>query len=365
VYRLLKEIAAYIVDLGRSAVLGWERFFFSPADPIVVGLLRILLGTLLFWSIAILGMDLHDYVGSDGWISPEAVREYLHENAPGAWSLWLFVPDRWSTLAWLGCLVCVALFTVGYASRVTALLAWAVALSTVRRAPAALFGFDYMLTTWTFYLAAFGASGQALSVDRLLQDRGTRSTGLNRVEADPRPRNSTSANLTIRMIQLHLCLIYGSAGLSKLMAVEWWNGTALEMIMLTPEFRRFDLVWLAAYPFLLNLATHFGLFLEISYPVFIWVPKLRPLVIVSTALLHLGIDLILGLTEFGATMIAANLVFVSGSWLRSLAADPEPTPESRPTVIISSSPRRTEKRRQLPSNLQNTCSTRTPARLAK
>jgi hypothetical protein len=145
------------------------------------------------------------------------------------------------------------------------------------------------------------------------------------------------------------------------MAVEWWNGTALEMIMLTPEFRRFDLVWLAAYPFLLNLATHFGLFLEISYPVFIWVPKLRPLLIVSTALLHLGIDLILGLTEFGATMIAAKLVFVSGSWLRSLAADPGPTPQSRPTVIVSSSPRRTEKRRQLASNLQNTCSTRTPA----
>jgi hypothetical protein len=101
VYRLLKEITAYIVDLGRLAVLGWERFFFSPADPIVVGLLRILLGTLLFWSIAILGMDLHDYVGSDGWISPEAVREYLHENAPGAWSLWLQQASR-SSWRWNG-----------------------------------------------------------------------------------------------------------------------------------------------------------------------------------------------------------------------------------------------------------------------
>ena len=231
-HRLLKETAQYFVDLGRSAILGWDRFFFTPADPIIVGLLRIFLGA-LFWSIAVLGLDLHDYLGSDGWISPPAVRQYLNENAQGAWSFWLFVPDRWLTLAWVGCLVCVALFTIGYRSPLTAALAWAVSLSTVRRAPVAQFGFDYMITTWTFYLAAFGASGQALSVDRLLQWRRSKSSGLNRAEAlTVKPANSISANLTVRMIQLHLCLIYGSAGLSKLMAVEWWNGTAMEMIML-------------------------------------------------------------------------------------------------------------------------------------
>jgi hypothetical protein len=321
VHRLLKEIADYFVDLGRSAIRDWDRIFFTPADPIMVGLLRILLGTLLFWDMAVLGFDLHDFLGSDGWISVEAARHYLGDWAPGAWSFWLYVPDRWLAAVWAACLVVVAFFTIGYASRLTSVLAWAVALSTVRRAPAALFGFDYMIATWTFYLAAFGASGHALSVDRFLAVRRSRSADRTPTAAREKPAASVSANLTVRLIQLHLCLIYGSAGLSKLMAMEWWNGTAMEMIILTPEFRRIDLVWLAAYPLLLNLATHCGLLLEIAYPVLIWNAKLRPLIITSAVVLHLGIDLILGLTEFGLTMIAANLAFVSGAWVRHLVID--------------------------------------------
>jgi hypothetical protein len=314
----LKDVHFYFRDLGSSAVRAWDRFFFTPADPTTVGLIRILLGALFFWDIAVLGLDLHDYFGSNGWIGPEAVKQYLAEHAPYAWSFWLCVPDRWLGPVWVCCLLVIFLFAIGFASRLTAVLAWVIAISTVRRAPVALFGFDYMISTWSFYLAAFGASGQALSVDRFLGPMrlraratilGTRSYG---------PAPSISANLTLRAIQLHLAFIYGASGLSKLMGTEWWNGTAIQMIMLTPEFRRFNLVGLAAYPALLCMATHAGLYLEICYPVLIWVRKLRPLVITSVVLLHLGIDLMLGLTEFGLTMIAANLSFVSGEWLRKL-----------------------------------------------
>jgi hypothetical protein len=322
VHRFLREICRYFADLGRSTIEAWDRFFFAPANPTTLGLLRIIFGALLFWDMAVLGLDLRDYLGSDGWIGPAAVRQYLNESVPGAWSFWLYIPDAWLPVAWVGCLVVVALFTIGFASRWTAVLAWLVSLSTVRRAPVALFGFDYMIATWTFYLAAFGASGQSLSLDRYRAvRRATRSSRSldDRVTAPP---STVSANLSLRMIQLHLCLIYGSAGLSKLMAPEWWDGTAVEMILITPEFRRFNLVWLAAYPSLLNLATHGSLFLEATYPVFIWVRKLRPLIIASMILLHLGIDLILGLTEFGLTMIAANFAFINGAWLRDLARGP-------------------------------------------
>jgi hypothetical protein len=351
-HRLLKEFTQYFAELGRTAIRSWDRFFFTPADPIIVGLLRITLGALLLWDIGVLGLDLRDYLGSDGWISPAAARGYLAENAPGAWSLWLYVPDRWLSVAWAVCLVVVALFMAGFASRWTAVLAWAVALSTVRRAPATLYGFDYMITTWTFYVAVFGASGQALSVDRLLRARRSRATEPSPVRSLVKPAGTISANLTIRMIQLHLCLIYGSAGLSKLMAPEWWNGTAMEMIILTPEFRRFNLVWLTAYPLVLNLATHCGLLLEIMFPVLIWVRKLRPIVLVSAVSLHLGIDLILGLTEFGLTMIAANLVWVSGSWLRQIAARSGPAQAHRSTVIELTRDRHTEKNRKSRASLE-------------
>ena len=60
------------------------------------------------------------------------------------------------------------------------------------------------------------------------------------------------------------------------------------------------------------------------YPILIWVPILRPLMIAGAIVLHLGIAIVApGLTEFGLAMIAANLAFVSGSWLRSLVTGNE------------------------------------------
>jgi HTTM domain len=326
VHRLLNDVIVYFIDLGRSATRAWGEFFFKPADPTSLGIMRVAVGGLLFWNVAVLGPDLRDYLGSDGWIGPEAAQHYLREHSPWAWTFWFWVPDRWLYPAWAACLIALALFACGFRSRVTAVMAWVIAVSTVRRAPAALFGFDQMIATWTMYLAAFGASGQALSLDRYwLRRRGV----IPRLDSAPAP--TVSANLSLRTIQLHLALVYGTAGLSKLMGPEWWNGTAMEMIILTPEYRRFDLTVLTAFPLLLSSMTHAGLFLEISYPVLIWVRKLRPLILAAVVLMHLGIDFILGLTEFGLTMIAANLAFVSGAWIRRLNPGAEP-----PTVLSSS-----------------------------
>ena len=67
------------------------------------------------------------------------------------------------------------------------------------------------------------------------------------------------------------------AGLAKLQGQAWWTGTAIWGTVAAGEFRLFDLTWLAAYPLLLNLATHVSLALELGYPILIWVRVLRPL----------------------------------------------------------------------------------------
>ena len=41
--------------------------------------------------------------------------------------------------------------------------------------------------------------------------------------------------------------------------------------MTTGEFAGFDFTWLAAWPILINVLTHFSLLLELLYPVLIWV----------------------------------------------------------------------------------------------
>lgn len=98
-----------------------------------------------------------------------------------------------------------------------------------------------------------------------------------------------------------------------------WVGIAL--ILVTPEFRRFDFTWLVGdNPLLVQMGTLLGVSLEVSYPFLVWNKRIRPWLLMAVVMMHLGIDLALGLTEFGLTMVAANLSFVSGAWLRSLVS---------------------------------------------
>jgi predicted DCC family thiol-disulfide oxidoreductase YuxK len=130
-----------------------------------------------------------------------------------------------------------------------------------------------------------------------------------------------SANLALRLIQLHLVLIYGTAGLLKLQGPAWWSGMAIWGTLACREFSVLDFTWLAGWPYALNVLTHTALAIELSYGILIWVRVLRPLVIAAAVALHLGIALNApGLAEFGLAMIAANLAFASPRWLRSLAA---------------------------------------------
>jgi hypothetical protein len=307
---LAGAIVRYPADAARTIGRAWHRFFFTPADPTSLGAIRIVVGLLALWSFLTIGFDLQGALGQDAWADPDTIRLYLkdHDAAPTAWSLWFLVPDRFLLPAWAAGLLVLVFFTLGVSSRVTAVLAWVITLSTARRAPVLFFGFDGTLVTWLFYLAASGASGQAISFDRLLARR--------RHRAGPLPVPTVSANLGLRLIQLHLCLIYGASGLAKLQGPAWWSGNAVLMVLLLPEYRVGDFTWLAAYPRFLNLMTHATVALEILYPVLVWVRVFRPLMIVGMVMLHVGIDLTLGLREFSLTMIAANLAFVPGRVFR-------------------------------------------------
>ena len=325
--RFLNGIGAYPVELARAIVRGWNGFVFSPADPTPLGLIRVVVGALLTWSLFVYGLDLHGHFGRAGWMNLEIVEKFRHEQMPHSWSFWSYVPDAFLRPAWLACLAVLVAFTLGLWSRATAVLAWAIVVSTARRAPISLHGFDDVLSTWALYLAASGASGQAVSLDRFFARWKRNRAEVAHRRKDGRwtapsgvPTPTISANIGLRLIQCHLALIYGMSGLSKFMDVGWWNGTAIWGTLASADFRLFDLTWLAAYPKLLNFMTHAALFLETSYIALIWVKPARPLVLAGVTAMHLGIALTLGLVEFSTAMLAANLAFVSGPWLRSLVS---------------------------------------------
>jgi predicted DCC family thiol-disulfide oxidoreductase YuxK len=336
VRRLITGPASYLADLGQWAARGWDAFFFRPADPTPVGLIRLGIGLLMLWNFAVIGLDLHAFLGSSGWADPDALDFFRRlEQDRWSWSLWSAVPDPLLVTAYAGCLAVLLMFTVGLWSRLTAVLAWVIIVSTIRRAPVMHFGFDMAASMVTLYLAATGSSGQAVSLDRFFSRwrrnraelrQGRVARPLEGEAGDGTPRPTVSANLCLRMIQLHLCIIYGLAGLAKLQHPIWWEGWAFGSLLGYAEFRPLDLTWLARWPMLLMFFSHGALALEILYPVLVWPRKLRPLIIGLTIALHLGIAVTMGLYEFAFAMILANLAFSSGPWLRSLATGRNPEP---------------------------------------
>jgi hypothetical protein len=161
VRRLLNDVASYLAELTGATRRGWNTFFFRSADPTPVGLIRVAAGLLAFWSLLVFGLDLRDYFGSQGWADPGVIRTL---ERPLAWSFWFAVPDASLRPVWCVCLAVLGLYTFGLFSRLTSVLSWVIVVSTVRRVPIALYGFDQILSTLMFYLAVTGAGGQAVSL---------------------------------------------------------------------------------------------------------------------------------------------------------------------------------------------------------
>ncbi|MHC5541641.1 DCC1-like thiol-disulfide oxidoreductase family protein, partial [Singulisphaera rosea] len=143
--RLVIGPVTYASELVSGLVRGWNEFFFTPADPTPLGVIRVVVGLLSLWSLGVYGLDLDAFFGNGGWADPEVVR-FVHKNqSPSAWSFWLLVPDGLLRPVWLACMAALVLFTVGLGSRVTSVLAWVIVVSTSRRVPVALFGFDQVV----------------------------------------------------------------------------------------------------------------------------------------------------------------------------------------------------------------------------
>jgi hypothetical protein len=239
------------------------------------------------------------------------------------WSIWFHVTDPfWMYAVQAAIVLSSALFLLGYATRLTSALTWFAAVSFMNRNPAALFGVDTMTVVLLMYLT-IGPSGAALSLDRWLALRRARRLGL----PEPPLAPMVSATLALRLIQLHACIIYLSAGLSKLQGTSWWNGTAPWGTLTNHEYAPMHislfvdfLHFLARYRWLYELsmttATLGTLVFEIGYPFVIWVRGLRTVWLWMAVLLHLGIGMFLGLRTFSLLMLAFNLAFVSPATVR-------------------------------------------------
>jgi len=253
------------------------------------------------------------------------------------WSIWFHVTDPAAMLAvQLGIVLATLLFTIGFCTRITSVLTWMGSLSYIHRSSVQLFGVDTMMTILLLYLM-IGPSGAAWSVDRRIARWWSKARprvinrwrawwhlppldiAASRAPAAPQP--SISANVAIRLLQIHVCIIYLAAGLSKLMGKSWWEGTAVWGTLANYEFAPMQF---EAYNWFLRLlgrnqlvfmgfvtiASYFTLTFEIGYAFLIWRKATRWVMLGMAITLHGFIGLFMGLKTFSLIMLVMNMAFL-------------------------------------------------------
>jgi hypothetical protein len=302
----------------------WNEFWFSPTSPTTLSAIRVLAGAMLLYTHFVWSYGLTDFFGANGWLPQELRQEILSSGgdpdgpgpatAPAARWIWShfdfrFLQSYWAMLAiHIGALIVFFLLTIGFFSRVMAVLAFLLAVSYANRiTPGAYFGLDKINTMLAMYLM-IGPCGARYSIDRLWR--------LRKGVTDVPP--SSTANLAIRLIQVHMCIIYLFSGIGKIQGYPWMVGEASWMSFDMAEYRSLDMTWLVSHPLLLNFMTHLTVFWELSYCALVWPALTRPWVLLMAVFVHLGIIIALGMPTFGLVMLIGNLAFVSPKAVRKV-----------------------------------------------
>lgn len=281
----------------------------------------------------------------------------LYARGIPLFSVWMHVVDPfWMNLLQTGFVVAALCFLLGLGTRVSTPIVWFANICYIHRNPIMLFGVDTMMNVVLLYMI-IAPCGARLSLDSLIVRWWRTSKGLPYVPPGP----SVSAGVALRLLQIHLCIIYCISGLAKLVGQSWWSGTAVWSVIANYEFAPMEFMLfgetITIYSDALRLLGSNQLFFdtfiagsgmftiafEISYPYLVWRPKSRWLMLAGAVMLHGGIGMFMGLKTFSLMMIAFNMAFLKpseGRWMLSWLGitDPAPSAGAAPPPPTSKAP---------------------------
>ncbi len=288
---------------------GWNRFWFLPSDPYPLGVIRALTGLVALWLHATLWPELVRLFAAGGWLPVDVIAKTTVRGYPLSYLNFFHSPADLAVVHGLGLAVLLA-FTLGFWSRLSSILALLVMLSDVHRAPLLTTQVEPIVTLVMFYLC-LGPSGASWSLDRVLAERRAAAGGALLAP----PRHTFMTTVSLRLLQVHLAMLYATFGAAKLMGDTWWRGMGTWWLMTRPESRWIDLTWLPT--FAVNFWTHAIVAFELGFAILIWIPLARPLLLGLAVAMWSLTALITGQVEFALMMLIANLCFCSPDWLRS------------------------------------------------
>jgi len=137
------------------------------------------------------------------------------------------------------------------------------------------------------------------------------------LSADDTVQNSRFSNLKVFLhnlfsvaILIQVCLVYLLSGLAKCNDADWLSGTAVKQLLQVNHFNLFHSGGFAVVPrFLFSVLTYLVVFYQLSFPLLIWIKKIKKPLILFGLLMHAYIAFFMGLFEFGLIMMLVYIYF--------------------------------------------------------
>lgn len=215
----------------------------------------------------------------------------------------LFIwPD--SLVPWIHGILVLSLLglMLGLGGRILTIIAWFLSLSFLQRNYFVAYGPDLIGTMWLFYLSWIRHDAYFSILNYFDKER------VQRIKCD------LLSSAGSRMIQIHLCIIYGYTGMQKLKGASWWDGTALWTVLGNQQMTVMDLTWTSHWPILIGILGFMTLFFEVYFPVLVWYKPLRPWILTFGFLFHLGIAISMGIWSFGSIMVSSYFLFLNDNF---------------------------------------------------
>lgn len=276
-------------------VARFEDFFLHPASHAPLACLRILISILLLVQAVTLNRWVVDFLSRDGLIQgplSDLLRNpYLPHVGWFADALAPFGVTEVTTL-YAVCLLYIfslSLLALGFMTRAASIATWFLHWVLVVTGYTSAYGVDLYAHVFLFYMM-FMPLGESYSLDAYFSGR--------RPSGEP----SSSARLSLRVIQIQLCISYFFCAYEKLLGEQWQTGEVLWRMFNLPFFKYFDLAWTAQWPWLLFAGAWATIILEGAFFIFIWPRRTRTPWLLGMLGLHLGIAAMMGLHFFGLIM---------------------------------------------------------------
>jgi predicted DCC family thiol-disulfide oxidoreductase YuxK len=211
------------------------------------------------------------------------------------------------------------LFAFGWRTRISSLLFCFVVVALENRSPLITDGGDNVLVLMAIFLC-FTRCGRHWSLDAgRLARRPPEVAGPQPPEwrLELAAVREQAANLlhngAVLVIAFQVCVIYATAGLTKVQGSMWQDGSAMGYVLQLHWFQPWPGLdsWLLGHALVLTLVGYVTVFVQVGFPFAVFSPRLKYPSLVVLAGMHLGIAVALGLPFFSLFMLVGDAVFLS------------------------------------------------------